>query len=163
VTTGGGFFLFRDETLNAKEHFERFDPAGRAISREKAPYGQKQFGATLGGPLRRDSTFYFGAFERLDIQANSFVTINDTDQLTLFGQPIGTAADVLRAAGFPVTTGNSPYAVESNQASSRSIGRCGPAMRSTSGSTGRPCSTRTASRGGDRSIAAAAARSRATM
>ena len=33
----------------------------------------------------------------------------------LFGQPIGTAVDILRAAGFPVETGQVPYAFTSDQ------------------------------------------------
>ncbi len=112
---GNAFFFFRDETLNAKEHFEKFNPAGQRIDREKAPYSQKQFGGTFGGPLKRDRSFVFLSFERLDIQANNFVNIDDRTPLTLFGQPIGTAADVLRRNGFPVETGNVPYDVESDQ------------------------------------------------
>ena len=76
---GNVFFFVRDDALNAKDHFERFDPAGQPIDREKAPYGQKQYGATLGGPIKRDRTFYFLSFERLDIAANNFVTIDDTN------------------------------------------------------------------------------------
>jgi hypothetical protein len=112
---GNVFFFGRDASLNAKEHFEKFDVNGNEISREKAPYGQKQYGATLGGPIRKDRTFYFLSFERLDIDANNFVTIDDTTPVTYAGQNFGTAAQILRNAGFPVQTGNSPYRIESNQ------------------------------------------------
>jgi hypothetical protein len=115
VSSGTAFVLFRDETLNAKEHFERFDPSGRRIAREKAPYSQKQFGGTMGGPLRRDRTFYFASFERLDIYANNFVNIDDRTPVSLFGQQIGTPADILRRAGFAVETGHVPYSVTSSQ------------------------------------------------
>jgi hypothetical protein len=113
--SGTLFGYFRDDALNAREHFERFDPAGRAIDRAKAPFGQKQFGGTLGGPVRKDRTFFFGAFERLDVDASNFVTIDDTTPVTVFGTPVGTPAELLRRAGFPVATGHVPYVVASNQ------------------------------------------------
>ncbi len=113
---GGNIFFFgRDDALNAKDHFEKFDVSGNAISREKAPFGQKQYGATLGGPIKKDRTFYFLSFERLDISANNFVTIDDTTPVTYAGQNFGTAAQILRNAGFPVQTGNAPYRVQSSQ------------------------------------------------
>jgi hypothetical protein len=115
-TLGGNIFFFgRDDALNAKDHFEKFDVSGNAITREKAPYGQKQYGGTLGGPIRKDQTFYFLSFERLDINANNFVTIDDTTPVIYGGQNFGTAAQILRNAGFPVQTGNSPYRIQSSQ------------------------------------------------
>jgi hypothetical protein len=112
---GGNLFgYFRDETLNAKEYFERHDPAGNDLDRPKAPYGQTQVGATLGGPVRRDRAFYFLSFERLDIEANNFVTIDDTQVVSVFGQPAGTTVEILERAGFPIETGFVPYAVETS-------------------------------------------------
>jgi len=101
--TGSAFLLLRDESLNAKNYFERFNPAGERIDRPKAPYGQQQYGLSAGGPLRRDRTFYFAAFEALDIQTNNFVTIPEN------------AAEVLRRTGFPVETGQVPYDVRSRK------------------------------------------------
>jgi Carboxypeptidase regulatory-like domain/TonB dependent receptor len=112
---GNAFFFFRDSALNSKSYFERFTPAGDPLTREKAPYGQKQFGATFGGPIQKDRTFVFASYERLDINASNVVTIDDTTPVILFGQPIGTPAGILRAAGFPVETGDVPYAIRSNQ------------------------------------------------
>jgi len=113
---GNAFYYFRDESLNAKEHFERFNPAGDRIDRTKAPFSQHQFGGTLGGPIRRNRAFYFVSLERLDIQANNFVNIDDRTPIIVFGQNVGTTVDVLRRAGFPVEVGNVPYSVESTQA-----------------------------------------------
>jgi hypothetical protein len=115
VLSGTAFGYFRDDALNAREHFERFDPAGAAVDRPKAPFGQRQFGGALGGPIRRDRTFFFGSFERLDISASNFVTIDDRTPVTVLGRPAGTAADLLRAAGFPVRTGHVPFGIDSNQ------------------------------------------------
>jgi hypothetical protein len=103
VPAGSIFGYVRDDALNAQEHFEQFDPAGQRIDKPKAPYSQKQFGGVLGGPIRRNRTFFFGSFERLDITANNFVNID------------GQAAGILRTAGFPIVTGHVPYAVRSNQ------------------------------------------------
>jgi carboxypeptidase family protein/TonB-dependent receptor-like protein len=94
---GSAFGYFRDERLSARDHFERFDPFGDPVQREKAPFRQDQWGGTLGGPLRRDRTFFFLSFEKLDVRASNFVTIDPA------------AADVLRATGFAVELGNVPY------------------------------------------------------
>lgn len=115
VLSGTAFGYFRDDALNAREHFERFDPAGLAVDRPKAPFGQWQFGGVLGGPIRRDRTFFFGAYERLDIAASNFVTIDDRSPVSVFGRSVGTPAGLLRAAGFPVDTGHVPYDIRSDQ------------------------------------------------
>ena len=50
---GNVFFYYRDESLNAKDHFEKVDVFGNPVDREKAPFSQYQWGATLGGPLQQ--------------------------------------------------------------------------------------------------------------
>lgn len=100
---GNAFLYFRDDSLNAKEYFERFDVFGNPISREKAPYSQSQYGATLGGPLKKDKTFYFLSMERSDIRASNFVTIDPT------------VAALLNDEGFPVAVGAVPYDVKALQ------------------------------------------------
>jgi hypothetical protein len=59
----GSFFLFgRNEALDARNPFY-FDPnTGRAI---KPDFRRYQTGGTLGGPIRRDRTFFFFAYEHL--------------------------------------------------------------------------------------------------
>ena len=115
VAGGTLFGYFRDDALNAKEYFERFSPAGQAIDQPKAPYSQKQYGGVFGGPIKKNRTFFFGSFERLDSTASNFVTIDDTTIVNVFGRPVGTPANLLRQAGFPIDTGHVPYAVRSNQ------------------------------------------------
>ena len=107
------FVFFRNGALSAKNYFEQFDPAGNPIDRPKAPFSQLQAGATSGGPIRRNRTFYFGSFERLRVDASNFVTIDDRSGVThpLTGQPLGTPAGLLRSNGFPLETGDVPYAV----------------------------------------------------
>jgi Carboxypeptidase regulatory-like domain len=116
TVAGNAFVYARDDALNRKGYFERFNPAGQSITQQKAPYSQKQFGSTLGGPIRKDQTFFFGSFERLDVKASNFVTIDDTTRVPgPAGGFLGTPAAILRAAGFPVETGNIPFAVNGDQ------------------------------------------------
>ena len=50
----GDFYEFlRNDALNTKGYF---DPS-------IAPYKQNQFGATLGGPVKKDKMFIFGSYE----------------------------------------------------------------------------------------------------
>lgn len=54
--SGTAYEYLRNSALDAKNFFD--DPA-RGIP----PFHQNQFGASLGGPLRRDRTFFFGNYE----------------------------------------------------------------------------------------------------
>ena len=114
---GSAFLYYRDDVLNAKSYFERFNPAGQRIDTPKAAFDQKQFGATFGGPVRKNRTFFFTSFERLKIDANNFVNIDNQTVVANpnGGAPLGTPADILRAAGFQFDLGNVPYAVRGNQ------------------------------------------------
>jgi hypothetical protein len=100
---GNLFGYFRGKGLNSKDHFERFDLFGNSIEREKSPFRQYQYGATLGGPLKKDKTFFFLSVERLDQEASNLVTIADS------------AAAILNRAGFPVETGANLYDVKQSQ------------------------------------------------
>jgi hypothetical protein len=101
---GGAYLFFRDDVLNAKEHFEEFDVFGNPIDSPKAPFRQTQSGATFSGPLRKDRTFFFLSYERLDTSANNFVTIDPA------------VATSLGNAGFAVELGRAPYAVSTQSA-----------------------------------------------
>lgn len=73
---GSVFNYFRDKNLNAKDHFEEFDVFGNEIQQPKAPFRQYQYGATLGGPVKTQKTFFFVSFERQDQTASNLVTID---------------------------------------------------------------------------------------
>ena len=100
---GEAFAFFRDDSLNARDHFERYDVYGDPIDRPKADFGQLQWGGTLGGPIRKGQTFFFLSFERSTTDANNFVNIDET------------AARALESAGFPVELGNQPYITDATQ------------------------------------------------
>ncbi|HYM09373.1 MAG TPA: carboxypeptidase-like regulatory domain-containing protein, partial [Bryobacterales bacterium] len=53
---GSLFEFFRNSALDATPYFQ---PPGGG----KPRFGQNQYGATLGGPIRRDRTFFFGAWQ----------------------------------------------------------------------------------------------------
>lgn len=50
---GSGYGYFRSDSLNAA------DP----IAQRVLPFQNQQFGATFGGPIKRDKLFFFGAYE----------------------------------------------------------------------------------------------------
>lgn len=53
---GSGFGFFRDDSLRSKGKLEQ----------SKNPYSRKQFGFTLGGPVVRNQTHFFGSFEQVN-------------------------------------------------------------------------------------------------
>ena len=55
---GSGFEFYRNSALDAKNFF---DPPDKPIP----DFYRHQFGGVLGGPIRKDRTFFFGAFESL--------------------------------------------------------------------------------------------------
>ncbi|MBI3933406.1 MAG: TonB-dependent receptor, partial [Acidobacteria bacterium] len=57
---GSVFEFFRNEKLDAPKWEDNAFADG-----EKPPYRRNQFGFSLGGPIRKDSTFFFGSWEAL--------------------------------------------------------------------------------------------------
>jgi hypothetical protein len=67
VIHGSVYEFFRNEKLDAKN---LFDPADQPIS----PYKQNQFGATFGGPIIKNRTFFFVDYEGLRIRQAQTLT-----------------------------------------------------------------------------------------
>jgi hypothetical protein len=121
VTKGGGnrvaadvFGFFRDRALNSRGYFDDFTAAGTPVNLPKSPFSQEQYGATLGGPIVKNRTFGFASFERLSIDTSAAVTIDNQTIVPhpFLPAPLGTPAEILRRAGFPVEIGNVPYSVD---------------------------------------------------
>ncbi len=104
---GNAFYYFRDDSLNAKNYFDQFDVFGNAVNLDKAPFHQGQWGATLGGPAKKNRSFYFLSAERTSTKDSRLVTIDSQ------------AAALLTSIGFPVETGNVP----ANTANSEVFGK----------------------------------------
>lgn len=56
---GSAFEFLRNKSLNANDFFSS------AASRERSPFVYNQYGATLGGRIVRNKTFFFGNWERV--------------------------------------------------------------------------------------------------
>lgn len=94
VTRSGGnelkgkLFLFnRDDSFSAREPFASFRPE----------FKQYQFGATVGGAIKKDRSFFFTAFERLSLKQNKIITISND---------VVTSA---RKLGFALRNGPAPF------------------------------------------------------
>jgi hypothetical protein len=67
---GEGFDYFRNEALDARNYFNRsFNPATGlplvANTGDKAPLKRDNFGGSVGGPIWRGHTFFYGSYEGL--------------------------------------------------------------------------------------------------
>ncbi|MEP6756597.1 MAG: TonB-dependent receptor, partial [Chthonomonadales bacterium] len=65
---GSAYEYLRNRSLNANDFFS--NRAGRA----RPPFVQNQFGATLGGPIIKDKTFFFAGFERQPVASGNLST-----------------------------------------------------------------------------------------
>ncbi len=57
---GSGFWFFQDAALNSVDRFAPKDASGKAI---KPDVRANSFGGSLGGPILKSRTFFFGAYE----------------------------------------------------------------------------------------------------
>lgn len=73
VTKSGGNAI--SGTVYGYFRNRRFN-ASNPLSHTTLPLTQAQYGASLGGPLARDKTFYFANFERRDLSQSGLITIS---------------------------------------------------------------------------------------
>lgn len=114
---GSLYEFFRNKVLNARGFFDT----------NKPDFKQNQFGGTIGGPIRKDRTFFFGSYEgrRIrqgipsdvvtvatnaertgDFSAGSFAgTLNDANVASILNNRPGCAAAVLAGGGAPIAAG----------------------------------------------------------
>jgi hypothetical protein len=95
---GDLYGYFRNQRLNA----------ANALSNTALPLTQAQYGASLGGPVIRDRTFYFANFEQRELNQSGFTTISPGN--------LGAINTRLLAAGYPgplISTGIYPNPVHS--------------------------------------------------
>ncbi len=83
VPHGDVYGYFRDDNLNGRN----------ALTGTKLPMSQQQFGASVGGPVRRDRTFYFANVEQRRLDQSGLVTITESNAALINAR--------LRAVGYP--------------------------------------------------------------
>ncbi len=116
---GDVFQFFRNKVLNARNFFDT----------TKGDFKQNQFGGTLGGPVKKDRTFFFGSYEgrrirqgipspvvtvptlaerRGDFSAGSpfFGTLTTDTVATVLNKRTGCATAVAAEGGDPIVSGN---------------------------------------------------------
>lgn len=82
---GSGYGYYRDTNLNAQD----FGEARRGAS--KAPFTRQQWGGTFGGPIKRDKSFFFGAYERIkeDYSFDNGIRAEDAATLGIPKEDVG--------------------------------------------------------------------------
>jgi hypothetical protein len=113
---GNLYEFFRNDGLNSKGYFDIAKPA----------FHQNQFGGTLGGPIKKDRTFFFTSYEarriRQGISSDAVSVPSDAERTgdfsagSTFGGAIGTqtVADQLNARGTCASDVSAPIAVGAN-------------------------------------------------
>jgi hypothetical protein len=110
---GDLYGYFRDDRFNAPNALlvdlcarVPTDPSCRAGT--KLPMSQKQYGASMGGPVMRNRTFYFSNFEQRKLDQTGLTTIADGNVDAINGR-----LDQVGYPGLPVATGIYPNPVHS--------------------------------------------------
>ncbi len=71
---GSAFAFFRNQTLDAGDPFA-IVLNGTTLSRVKPDANRQQYGFTIGGPIVKDKTFFFGGYEGLRRRESSTVAL----------------------------------------------------------------------------------------
>lgn len=82
--SGSAFGYLRNKELNSQSVFEKQRGA------PKSDFDRRQYGATIGGPLVRDRTFFFGAAERSD-EHTPFDNLITAENARIIGLPAADA------------------------------------------------------------------------
>jgi hypothetical protein len=114
---GEAFDYFRNEALDARNYFNRnFSPATGlplvANTGDKAPLKRDNFGGSVGGPIWRNHTFFFGSYEGLrqhqGILQNSTV-ISQANQTAIAANAANEPAAAKLAALIPLPNSGTNY------------------------------------------------------
>jgi outer membrane receptor protein involved in Fe transport len=92
---GAAYEYLRNKVLNANDYFSNLNKLPRA------PLVQNQFGGTIGGPIRKDKTFFFFGFEREVIRSSASTNSTVPTPAELGGdfRPVAAAAALLGKDG----------------------------------------------------------------
>lgn len=92
---GTAYGFLRNQRMNAEN----------ALSESKLPLTQSQYGASLGGPLRKDRTFAFANFELARLNTDGVITTTPANAALINAklQSVGYAAPLLPISAGPTT------------------------------------------------------------
>jgi len=77
---GNVFGFLRHSSIQARNPFSfNVDPATGALTPVKQPFTRVQAGATIGGPIQKDKTFYFFSYETTRRQETGFSSIGQNN------------------------------------------------------------------------------------
>ena len=77
---GNAFGYFRHKSIQARNPFSvNVDPATGNVEAVKQEYTRVQAGATLGGPIKKDRSFYFFSYETTRRQETGFTNIGSNN------------------------------------------------------------------------------------
>jgi hypothetical protein len=78
TTTGRGYGFFRDEKFDSPPFAGRYDATNKPVFLAKTPpFDQQRYGGFAGGPLRKNSAFYFVGLERVQLDSSEVLGISD--------------------------------------------------------------------------------------
>jgi outer membrane receptor protein involved in Fe transport len=91
-TMHGSVFEFnRNNFFNANDFFYKRSELGAGLPNKPPTVKQNQFGATIGGPIKKDKIFYFGSYQGTrqmnGIGSNGFATAITSVSLLPFNEP----------------------------------------------------------------------------
>jgi hypothetical protein len=102
---GTGFEFFRHDALNARNYFQRSNPV-------KPEYRRDQFGGNFGGPIRKNSTFFFVDYQgqRQNIARTAISTVpTELQRQGIFTEAIGGRVPAIYDPGTTVDNVRTPF------------------------------------------------------
>jgi hypothetical protein len=107
---GSAFEFLRNDAMDARNYFNRTPSV-------KSAFRNNQFGASLGGPIIKDKTFFFGAYEgQRERVGSDFTFLVPTDTSTVGGQSVPNQVQLAQeiAAANPPSGGFTPSPAVTN-------------------------------------------------
>lgn len=105
---GSTYGYFRDDALNALN----FAARSRGVT-QVSPFQRQQWGGSLGGPIKADKTFFFGAYERT-AEDEPFDNGITAENARLIGLPAEDVGDTARYARINFMMGKVDHSINDN-------------------------------------------------
>jgi Carboxypeptidase regulatory-like domain/TonB dependent receptor len=96
---GDAFGFFRNSALDARNFFDNSNPANGPVG--TPPFHRNQYGGSIGGPIVKDKTFFFGSFEGLtqDLSiSQKTLTLSNAARMGILPNPKGPGTTTVNIA-----------------------------------------------------------------